>query len=94
MFWVGVVVCGLLIPLVIEALGLHGFGAALASILGLFGGLCLRYVVLVGGAMYAIAAAGFEFRPISRPKEPMPAVGKLPPSQSRRTRSTRRPRRL
>ena len=80
MFWVGVGVCGLLIPLVIEALGLHGFTAVVASILGLIGGLCLRYVVLAGGAMYAIAAAGFEFRPIRRPKEPMPAVGMLPPS--------------
>ncbi len=80
MFWVGVGVCGLLIPLVLEAIGLHGPGAALASALGLIGGLCLRYVVLAGGAMYPMAAAGLEFRPIRRPKEPMPAMGKLPPS--------------
>jgi formate-dependent nitrite reductase membrane component NrfD len=80
MFWLGVVACGLAVPLVIDALGLHGASAALASILGLIGGLCLRYVVLVGGAMYPIAAAGFTFRPVSRSKEPMPRMGKLPPS--------------
>jgi formate-dependent nitrite reductase membrane component NrfD len=80
MFWFGVVVCGLAVPLVIDALGLHGAAAVLASILGLIGGLCLRYVVLAGGAMYPIAAAGFTFRPVTRPKEPMPAIGKLPPS--------------
>jgi polysulfide reductase chain C len=80
MFWVGVGVFGLLIPLVIDAIGLHGVGAALASVLGLIGGLCLRYVVLAGGAMYPMAAAGFEFRPVRRPKEPMPSIGNLPPS--------------
>jgi formate-dependent nitrite reductase membrane component NrfD len=80
MFWFGVVVCGLAVPLVIDALGLHGVAAALASILGLIGGLCLRYVVLAGGAMYPITAAGFTFRPVTRPKDPMPAMGKLPPS--------------
>jgi len=80
MFWFGVVGCGLAIPLVIDATGLHGAAAVLASVLGLIGGLCLRYVVLAGGAMYPIAAAGFTFRPVTRPKEPMPAVGKLPPS--------------
>ena len=80
MFWAGVVVCGLLIPLLIDAGGLHGFWAALASVFGLVGGLCLRYVVLAGGAMYPISAAGFEFRPVLRPKDPMPAAGRLPPS--------------
>lgn len=80
MFWIGVGVCGLLIPLVIDAMRLHGAGAVLASALGLIGGLCLRYVVLAGGAMYPMAAAGLEFRPIRRPKDPMPAMGKLPPS--------------
>lgn len=80
MFWLGVAVCGLLAPLVIDIVGLHGAGAALASILGLFGGLCLRYVVLAGGAMYPMTAAGIDFRPVRRPKDPMPTVGKLPPS--------------
>ncbi len=80
MFWIGVGVSGLLIPLVLDAIGLHGAGAALASVLGLIGGLCLRYVVLAGGAVYPMAVAGFEFRPVRRSKEPMPAIGKLPPS--------------
>ena len=80
MFWLGVVVCGLAIPLLIEALELHVALSALASILGLIGGLCLRYVVLAGGAAYPITAAGFTFRPVTRPKDPMPAMGKLPPS--------------
>ena len=80
MFWFGVGVCGLLIPLLIDAFGLHGAWAVIASILGLIGGLCLRYIVLAGGAMYPISAAGFQFRPVIKPKEPMPAIGKLPPS--------------
>jgi len=79
-FWVGVCACGLLIPLALDVLGVHGPGAAFASILGLFGGLCLRYVVLAAGAMYPIEVAGFQFRPVSQPKDPMPAMGKLPPS--------------
>jgi polysulfide reductase chain C len=79
MFWFGVVVCGLALPVLIDAIGLHGAGAVLASILGLIGGLCLRYVVLAGGAVYPISAAGFMFRPVTRPKEPMPEIGKLPP---------------
>lgn len=80
MFWGAVALCGLLIPLLIDAAGIHGPGAALASILGLIGGLCLRYVVLAGGAMYPMAAAGFQFRPVKRPKEPMPPIGMMPPS--------------
>ena len=80
MFWVGVGGCGLLVPLVFDALEVHGVGAVSASILGLIGGLCLRCVVPAGGAMYPMSAAGFEFRPVRRPKEPMPAIGKLPPT--------------
>jgi len=79
MFWLGVCVCGLLIPLVIDAMGLHGAGAVIASILGLIGGLCLRYVVLAGGAMYPMSVAGFEFRPVQQEKDPMPPIGKVPP---------------
>jgi formate-dependent nitrite reductase membrane component NrfD len=80
MFWLGVVVCGLALPLVIDASGSRGAAAVLASTLGLIGGLCLRYVVLAGGAAYPIVAAGFTFRPVTRLKEPVPGIGKLPPS--------------
>jgi formate-dependent nitrite reductase membrane component NrfD len=78
-FWLGVVACGLLIPFVLELQGGHGIAATLAALLGLFGGLCVRYSVLAGGTLSPIAAAGFEFARIDRPKEPMPAMGKLPP---------------
>ncbi|MEW6250956.1 MAG: NrfD/PsrC family molybdoenzyme membrane anchor subunit [Planctomycetota bacterium] len=81
MFWWGVVVCGLVLPVALDLSGRHGAGAMLASVLGLAGGLCLRYVVLAAGAMYPIAAAGFTFRPPTRPKDPLPGIGKLPPSQ-------------
>ena len=77
-FWLGVVACGLLIPFFLELLGGHGTEAVLAAVLGLFGGLCLRYAVLAGGIISPIEAAGYEFARVSRPKEPIPAMGKLP----------------
>jgi len=76
-FWLGVVACGLLIPFFLE---LTGIASALAAVLGLFGGLCLRYAVLAGGALDPITAAGFEFARVGQPKEPMPAMGRVPPS--------------
>jgi formate-dependent nitrite reductase membrane component NrfD len=79
-FWLGVVACGLVIPFFLELLGGHGSAAIIASLLGLFGGLCLRYTILAGGALDPLAAAGFEFARVARPKEPMPAMGKVPPS--------------
>jgi polysulfide reductase chain C len=79
-FWLGVVACGLLIPFFLELLGGEGIAAGLAAVLGLFGGLCLRYSVLAGGTLDPISAAGFEFARVDRPKEPMPAMGKVPPS--------------
>jgi polysulfide reductase chain C len=79
-FWLGVVACGLLIPFFLELLGGHVTEAVLAAVLGLFGGLCLRYAVLAGGILSPIAAAGYEFARVARPKEPIPAMGKLPPS--------------
>lgn len=79
-FWLGVVACGLVIPLILELQGGHGITAIVAALLGLFGGLCLRYTVLAGGTVSPIMAAGFEFSRVDRPKEPMPAIGKLPPS--------------
>jgi polysulfide reductase chain C len=79
-FWLGVVACGLLIPFFLELFGGGGIAAVVSSALGLFGGLCLRYAVLAGGALDPIIAAGYEFARVARSKEPMPAMGKLPPS--------------
>jgi len=79
-FWLGVVACGLLIPFFLELFGGEGIAAGLACLLGLFGGLCLRYTILAAGALDPMAAAGFEFARVDRPKEPMPAMGQLPPS--------------
>ncbi len=76
-FWLGVVACGLLIPFILELLGT---GAAFAAVLGLFGGLCLRYSILAGGTLTPIITAGYEFARVARPKEPMPAMGRVPPS--------------
>jgi len=79
-FWLGVIGCGLVIPFLLELMGGHGASAILAALLGLFGGLCLRYTVLAGGMVSPIAAAGFEFARVARPKDPMPAMGQVPPS--------------
>jgi len=79
-FWLGVIACGLVIPFFLELFGGHGVAAGLAAVLGLFGGLCLRYTILAGGIISPIEAAGFEFARVARPKESMPAMGKVPPS--------------
>jgi formate-dependent nitrite reductase membrane component NrfD len=79
-FWFGVIVCGLAIPFLLELRGGHGYSATLAAVLGLFGGLCLRFTVLAGGMISPIVAGGFEFARVARPKDPMPAMGKVPPS--------------
>jgi len=76
-FWLGVIACGLVIPFFLE---LAGVAASLAAVVGLFGGLCLRYSVLAGGTLSPIVAGGFEFARVARPKEPMPAMGRVPPS--------------
>jgi len=79
-FWLGVVACGLVIPFFLELQASHGMTLTLAALLGLVGGLCLRYTILAGGVISPIIAAGFEFARVARPKDPMPAMGKLPPS--------------
>ncbi|MBN1567543.1 MAG: polysulfide reductase NrfD [Acidobacteria bacterium] len=79
-FWLGVIACGLVIPFLLDLLAGHGSAAAVASILGLFGGLCLRFSILAAGTLDPLTAGGFEFARIDRPKDPMPAIGKLPPS--------------
>ncbi len=79
-FWPFVIACGLVLPFILELSGGHGMKAILAAVLGLFGGLCLRFTVLAGGMITQITAAGFEFARVARPKDPMPAMGKVPPS--------------
>lgn len=68
LFWAGVALCGLAIPLALELLGvyaLEGSSAsaltAVAAVSGLFGGLCLREVVLAGGVQAPLRAGRFEF---------------------------------
>lgn len=67
LFWWGVAVLGLTVPLVLELLGayaVHGGGAviiaALASVCGITGGLFLRQVVLSGGIHAPLRAGRFE----------------------------------
>ncbi len=79
-FWLGVVACGLVIPFFLELYGGEGIAAGLAAVLGLFGGLCLRYIILAAGALDPLTAGGFEFARVDRPKEPMPEMGRVPPS--------------
>ncbi|MEJ2110403.1 MAG: polysulfide reductase NrfD [Acidobacteriota bacterium] len=79
-FWLGVVACGLIIPLVLELFGGHGAALAIGVLLGLFGGLCLRFTILAGGIFSPMTAAGFEFARVHKPRDPMPAAGKLPPA--------------
>ena len=68
-------------------LGLAGAGtaapmkvAAIGSLLGLVGGLILRWAVLRVGAMPTWHIAGMEFRRVPPRKEPKPGIGLLPPS--------------
>jgi hypothetical protein len=70
----------LAIPFFLELQGGHEIMATLAAVLGLLGGLCLRYSILAGGIISPLTATGFEFARVARPKDPMPAMGKLPPS--------------
>jgi formate-dependent nitrite reductase membrane component NrfD len=67
LFWWGVAVLGLTVPLVLELWGvfaLDGGGAAAAavaaSICGIIGGLCLRQVILAGGIHAALKVGRFE----------------------------------
>jgi len=67
LFWFGVAILGLLVPLVLELVGafaIEGAGvgaiAILASICGIIGGLFLRQVVLSGGIHAPLRAGRFE----------------------------------
>jgi polysulfide reductase chain C len=68
LFWFGVVIVGLAIPLALEVWGTaagaeSGVSAAtvVAAICGLIGGLCLRQVVLRGGIQAPLRAGRFDY---------------------------------
>lgn len=63
LFWIGVTILGLLIPLVLE-LGVFGHNQTiimLASICGVIGGFILRQVVLAGGIHAPLKSGLFEY---------------------------------
>jgi len=67
-FWLGVVLLGLLVPLVLTASGVANpdgamaqFTVILASLCGLAGGLLLRQVILSGGIHAPLKAGRFEY---------------------------------
>jgi formate-dependent nitrite reductase membrane component NrfD len=89
LFVVGYFILGLGVPLVLMLVAYRAHAdtnpgvfyavTAIGSLLGLAGGLILRYAILVCGALPTLNIAGFEFRRIARPKEPKPGIGMLPP---------------
>jgi formate-dependent nitrite reductase membrane component NrfD len=69
-FWFGLIVAGLLIPLAIGIYEVRSVAAGvvatvwlirLGSVLGLFGGLMLRRLVLAAGIRAPLRAAGIEY---------------------------------
>jgi formate-dependent nitrite reductase membrane component NrfD len=89
-FVVGYILLGLAMPLILMLVvhfsviststnGMIAF-SAIGAVLGLIGGLILRWAVLVCGALPTLNIAGFQFRRIHRPKEPKPGIGLMPPS--------------
>jgi formate-dependent nitrite reductase membrane component NrfD len=88
-FIVGYVVGGLAAPLVLMVIVYLRMPnatntailtiAALGAILGLIGGLILRWGVLRFGALPTLNVGGFEFRRVARPKDPKAGIGLLPP---------------
>ena len=88
-FIVGYVLGGLVAPLVLMLLlylEMVGTDAGtiltisgLGAVLGLVGGLILRWGVLRFGALPTLNVAGFEFRRVARPKDPKAGIGLLPP---------------
>ena len=89
-FVLGYFVLGLAAPLALMlrlGLGMGGSTitqqaavSAVGAVLGLAGGLILRWAVLKTGALPTWHIAGCEFRRVSRPKAPKPSMGLLPPS--------------
>jgi formate-dependent nitrite reductase membrane component NrfD len=65
LFWCGVVVFGIAVPLLLLALSISAGGSTLmvvaAAISGLFGSLCLRQAMLCGGVLARLKAGSFEY---------------------------------
>jgi polysulfide reductase chain C len=58
-FWIGVVLIGLALPFLLEiSWGDHPFAVLLASLSGLIGGICVRYVVVTGAVKAPLNAEG------------------------------------
>ncbi|MFH1514203.1 MAG: DmsC/YnfH family molybdoenzyme membrane anchor subunit [bacterium] len=68
MFWWGVIIIGLLVPIAAEVVNFAltgGVGASLnfiAAIAGLIGCICLRQVILAGGVFAQLKAGRFEYQ--------------------------------
>jgi formate-dependent nitrite reductase membrane component NrfD len=78
MFFLGYLGVGRVVPLLLVLLTPR-VGIIFGALLGLAGGLLLRHVVIVSGALPTWNMGGFQFRRIHRPKEPKPGIGMLPP---------------
>jgi formate-dependent nitrite reductase membrane component NrfD len=68
LFWIGVALIGLLIPLLLEILGVFvitsggvKIAVLIGTVCGIFGGFILRQVVLAGGVHAALKAGRFEY---------------------------------
>jgi hypothetical protein len=89
LFVFGYFLLGLGVPLVFMAALYFGWTSeslicilwvsGLGALLGLVGGLILRWAVLVCGALPTWNIAGFQFRRIARPKSAKPEMGLMPP---------------
>jgi len=89
-FIIGDLLIGLIIPLVLflvislgeQASSVKSISGMMTTgaICGIIGGLLLRYMVLSVGEAATIHASGFQFRVVSRPKDPKAKIGALPPS--------------
>jgi formate-dependent nitrite reductase membrane component NrfD len=90
MFVVGYIVLGLGAPLILMIYAASAKAdagqdtlvgvCALGALLGLVGGLVLRWAVLQAGALPTWNLAGFEFRRNPKPATPKPQMGLVPPS--------------
>ncbi len=83
LFVVGYFILGLAAPLILMLI-VYKFSIGTAiivigALLGLLGGVILRWAVLVCGALPTLSIAGFAFRRIHRPKVPKADIGLLPP---------------